>query len=54
MKKFLLFILNILKHIFLFTFYCSLPNKYSGETYEEWLGEKSAKNDEDDESKYYK
>lgn len=36
-KNILKFILNVLKHILLFFLYCSSPNKYSGETYEEWL-----------------
>ena len=52
MKKALLFIWNILKHIILLPFYCSLPNKYSGISYEEWLGDKKEEKPED-ESKYY-
>ena len=39
MKKFFKFLWNILKHVLLLPFYCSLPDKYSGVTYEEWLGE---------------
>lgn len=54
MRKVLLFLLNILKHIILFPLYCSMPNKYSGESYEEWLGEKKEdKKESEDESKYY-
>ena len=44
MKKFLhylwiviKFVLNILKHVLLLPFYCSMPDKYSGVTYNEWL-----------------
>ena len=37
MKKVSCFILNILKHIILLPLYCSMPDKYSGVTYEEWL-----------------
>ena len=37
MKKVLNFIWNILKHVILFPLYCSMPDKYSGVTYEEWL-----------------
>ena len=41
MKNFLLKVLkllwNILKHIFLLPLYCSMPDKYSGITYTEWL-----------------
>ena len=33
------FILNITKHVFLFSLYCYMPDKYSGVTYDEWLGE---------------
>ena len=54
MKKVLLFSWNILKHIILFPLYCSLPDKYNGVSYEEWLGEKKEEDDEsEDESKYY-
>ena len=31
------FIWNIVKHIFLLPFYCSLPDKYNGLTYNDWL-----------------
>lgn len=37
--KIVKFLLNIVKHIFLFTMYCSMPDKYSGVTYSEWLQE---------------
>lgn len=41
MTKFIICILkflwNILKHVFLLPFYCSMPDKYSGVTYDEWL-----------------
>ena len=40
MKKILKIILNFLKKLLLLPFYCMLPNKYNGETYEEWLGDK--------------
>ena len=53
MKKVLLFMWNILKQVILFPFYCSLPDKYSGVSYEEWLGEKKEKDEPEDESKYY-
>jgi len=43
MKKILKFILNILKHVILFPLYCSLPDKYSGVTYEEWLNDDKQK-----------
>ena len=33
------FILNIVKHVFLLPFYCSMPDKYSGKSYDEWLKE---------------
>ena len=41
--KILKFILNIIKHIFMLPLYCSMPHKYSGTTYEEWL-EKDKRN----------
>ncbi len=37
MNKFLKTILSIMKHIILFPLYCSMPDKYSGVTYDEWL-----------------
>lgn len=40
MKKVIKFILKIIKHIFMFSLYCSLPHKYDGISYEEWLEKK--------------
>ena len=37
------FIWNIAKHVFLLPFYCSLPDKYSGVTYTEWLNNNNKK-----------
>ena len=41
MKKFLIkttkIIWNVLKHILLLPMYCSMSDKYSGTTYDEWL-----------------
>lgn len=41
MKQFLFAVLkffwNIFKHILLLPFYCSLPDKYNGTTYDDWL-----------------
>ena len=34
------FLWNIIKHMFLLSFYCSMPDKYSGVTYDEWLNDK--------------
>ena len=53
MNKVLLFLWNILKHVILLPFYCSLPHKYNGVSYEEWLGEKKEEDEPEDESKYY-
>ena len=39
LTKILKFIWEIVKHIFLFPLYCSLPNKYNGTMYDEWLDE---------------
>ena len=36
-KRVLKFIWNIVKHVFLLPMYCSMPDKYSGKTYSEWL-----------------
>jgi len=36
-KKILKLIWNIAKHFFLLPMYCSLPDKYNGTTYEEWI-----------------
>ena len=44
MKKFFKFLLNILKHVLLLPLYCSMPDKYSGTMYNEWL-EKEDKED---------
>ena len=35
--KIIKFIWNIIKHIFLLPLYCSMPDKYNGVTYSEWL-----------------
>ena len=43
MKKFLKFVWNTVKHIFLFQLYCSMANKYNGVAYEEWLRGKSGR-----------
>ena len=43
MKKFLLSLWKIVRHVFLFPMYCSMPDKYSGVTYKEWLGEDKEK-----------
>ena len=48
LKNFLLFLWNMLKHIILFPLYCSFPDKYSGVSYEEWLGENKTKNEDDE------
>ena len=45
MKKFLLFVLKILKHLLLLPFYCMMPDKYNGVDYEEWSGERLDEND---------
>lgn len=37
MKRFLKILWNILKHIFLLPLYCSMPDKYNGTMYNEWL-----------------
>lgn len=37
MIKVLKFTCSIVKHIILFPIYCSMPDKYDGITYEEWL-----------------
>ena len=39
MKKFFKFVLNLIKKLLLLPLYCMLPNQYSGESFEEWLGE---------------
>ena len=39
LKKIINFILNMFKHIFLLFLYCSMPDKYSGITYNEWLND---------------
>ena len=36
-KKIFKFIWKIIKHIFLLPFYCSMPDKYNGVDYDEWL-----------------
>lgn len=46
MKNFLLFILNIIKHIILLPLYCSMPDKYSGVSYNEWLSGQEKKDDD--------
>ena len=37
MKKVLKFIWNLVNHILLLPLYCSMPDKYNGVTYSEWL-----------------
>ena len=37
------FIWNIVKHVFLLPLYCSLPDKYGGITYTEWLNDNNDK-----------
>ena len=37
--KIIKFIWKIVKHIFLLPLYCSLPNKYDGTMYDEWIDE---------------
>ena len=39
MKLILKWLWKILKHILLLPQYCSMPDKYNGVTYNEWLGE---------------
>lgn len=41
--KMLKLILNLIKKLLLLTLYCMLPNKYEGESFEEWLGEENDK-----------
>jgi len=42
----------MLKHILLLPLYCSMPDKYSGVSYSEWLGEN--KNDDVIDEEYTK
>lgn len=39
--KIIKFIFNIIKYIFLFSLYCSMPDKYNGTSYEDWLRDKN-------------
>ena len=37
--KSLKFFWNIVKHVFLLPYYCSMPDKYDGKSYVDWLKE---------------
>lgn len=43
--KIIKFLWRILRHVILFPMYCSMPDKYSGVTYQDWLNEYNKKND---------
>ena len=47
LKKILIFIWKIFKHVFLLPLYCSLPDKYNGITYNELLNGHENKDDDE-------
>ena len=43
--KIVKFLWNVLKHIILLPLYCSMPDKYNGVMYDEWLDENKKDDD---------